>query len=301
MTKSLLEPSSMIEDLIKDTHDFPTFVTGYYCLGMSVTLVNESLGNFDNVIIDHRHISRDKIYQLCRFLFNYKRWSQESIMKIKTTKIYTLRESVTDICLEYADHTLRIFMEFGGKSCTLREVKGLDPLEPSEKEIKASILKSLKLKNPEGKSLKKFKVYDGNDDEEWEKAIRFYEDFRGKKITKRSTLKKIGGYYHCSNSEGRGVKTFADINAFVKDKWYSRFQLSKELKYARLFVGYDSVDDPSEYTIFIKYIELDDSPENVEILEKYCDKYCKKTKKVAKGPGSEDRSDDCSSDSDLEI
>lgn len=296
MAKSLLEPSFMIEYLIKDTREFPTFVTGFQSVGMSVTLINESLGNFDNVIMAHQHISRDKIYQLCRFLFNYKRWSQENIMKIKRTKFHTLTESVTDVCLEYEENTRRLYMECGGTSRTLRQAKGLDPIEPTEKEIKASFLNSLKLKNPEEKKWKKFKVYDGNDEEEWEKAIRFYEGFRGKKITKKSTLEKIDGYYYCSDSKGRGLKTITDITAFEKDKWSSRFQLSKkQLKYARLFVGYDSVDDPSEYTIFVKYIELDDSPENVEILKKYCEK----TKKVVKSMGDEEDRSDSGSESDL--
>ena len=273
MINALLEPSFMIEYLIKDTQDFPTFVTGFESVGMSVTLINKSLGNFDTVCMAHQHYSRDKLYQLCRFLFNYGRWEQENIRKIKRTKIYTLKKTVTDTCLEYEEHIRRLYMDFGGKLCTLREVRGLDPLEPSDKEIRAANLNLLKLKNPEGRIWKKFKVYDGNDDEQWEKAICFYQEFRGKKIDNRSMLKKIEGYYQCSDSKGVGLKTVAEINAFEKDRWSSRFQLSKkQLKYARLFVGYDSLNDPSEYTIFIKYIELDDSPENVETLKKYCKK-----------------------------
>ena len=41
------------------------------------------------------------------------------------------------------------------------------------------------------------------------------------------------------------------------------------LSYCRVFVGYDSVDDPSEYTIYVKYVEIENTPENVEILSKY--------------------------------
>jgi len=273
MINALLEPSFMIEYLIKDTRDRPTFVTGFESVGMSVTLINKSIGNFDNVFMAHQHYSRDKLYQLCRFLFNYGRWSQENIRNIKRTKIYTLRGSATTICLEYEEHIRRLYMDFGGKSCTLREVRGLDPVEPSDKEIRATNLSLLKLKNPDGRIWKQFKVYDGNDDEQWERVISFYQEFRGKKIDNRSMLKKVDGFYHCSDSRGVGLKTLTDIRAFDKDRWYSRFRLSKnQLKYARLFVGYDSVDDPSEYTIFIKYIELDDSLENVEILNKYCEK-----------------------------
>jgi len=292
MINALLEPSFMIEYLIKDTRDFPTFVTGFESVGMSVTLINKSLGNFDTVLIAHPHYSRDKLYQLCRFLFNYGRWEYEDIIKIKKTRIYTLMESTINTCLEYEEHTRRLYMDFGGKSCTLREVMGLDPLEPSEKEIRAANLNLLKLKNPEGKIWKQFKVYDGNDDEQWEMAICFYQEFRGKKIDNRSILKKIGGYYHCSDSNGVGLKTVADIRAFEKDKWSSRFQLTKkQLKYARLFVGYDSINEPSEYTIFVKYVELDDTPENIETLRKYC----KKVIRAAKDP------EDSNSDSEFDL
>ena len=271
MINALREPSFMIEYLIKDTRDFPTFVTGFESVGMSVTIINKSLGNFDNVFMAHQQYSRDKLYQLCRFLFNYGRWEHEYIVKIKRTKIYTLRESVTDTCREYERHTRNLYMEHGGTRPTLREVRGLDPLEPSFKEIRAANLKLLKMKNPEGEIWKKFKVYDGNEYEQWEMAIGFYERFRGKKIDIRSRLKKIDGYYHCSDSTMVGVKSIADINRIKTQLWYSRFQLSKtQFKYAKLFVGYDSLDDPSEYTIFVKYIELDDSPENIETLRKYC-------------------------------
>ena len=171
-------------------------------------------------------------------------------------------------------------------SCTRREVMGLDPLEPSDKEIKAANLKLLKLKNSE-KIWKKFKVYEGNDDEIWGKAIEFYEGFRGKQISSLSMLKKIDGYYHCTDSKKRGVKTLVDIGVVEKNGKYSRFQLNKDqLKYAKLFVGYDNLNDPSEYTIFVKYIELDDSPENVETLNRYCEN----TVKDAKSPGDEDQS-----------
>jgi len=297
MINSLLEPSFMIEYLIKNTRDLPTFVTGFESVGMSVTLINKSLGNFDNVFMAHQQYSRDKLYQLCRFLFNYGRWENENILKIKRTKIHTLRGSVTNTCLEYEKNTRRLYMEFGGKSCTLREVRGLDPLDPSDKEIKSTNLKLLRLKNPEGTIWKKFKVYDGNDDEQWENAIKFYQGFRDKKIDNRSIPKRVNGYYHCSDSKGVGLKTVADIRSFEKNKWYSRFQLyNNQLKYARLFVGYDSVDEPSEYTIYVKYIELDDSPENLETLKKYCEK----SNRGLKGTLDDDRSD-CSSEFDLDI
>ena len=270
MLDGLLEPSFMIEELIKDSRDFPTFVTGFTCVGMSVTLINQSLGNFDNVIMVHQHYGRDKLYQLCRFLFNYERWEEESISKIKRTKMFSLKETTTTTCLEYETHIQHMCNEFSGKRCSLREVMGLDPAEPTEKEIKQTDLVSVKLNNPQGKLWKKFKVYEGNDDEQWENVGRFYEKIRGKKLNKISMPKKTDGFYTCSDSESVGVKTTANISALEREKWSTRFQLKEnQLNYIRVFVGYDNLNDPSEYTIFVKYVELENSPENLEIIRKY--------------------------------
>ena len=45
---------------------------------MSVTLINQELGNFDNVVFMHNHFTSENLYQLCRFLFNYMSWSEEN-------------------------------------------------------------------------------------------------------------------------------------------------------------------------------------------------------------------------------
>ena len=141
---------------------------------------------------------------------------------------------------------------------------------------------------------KKFKVYDGNDDEQWENVGIFYEKIRGKKLNKVSTPKKIGGFYTCSDSSSVGVKTIANITILEKEKWYSRFQLKPDqLSYCRVFVGYDNVDDLSEYTIFVKYVDLESCPKNLEILRKYGTKN-KKGREM-------DRSDDERSDNGSDI
>lgn len=270
MLDGLLEPSFMIEELIKEYRDFPTFVTGFTCVGMSVTLINQTLGNFDNVVMVHQHYARDKLYQLCRFLFNYERWSEDSISKIKRTKFYSFREATITTCLEYETHIQHMCSEFSGKRCSLREVMGLEPLESTEREIKQIDLVNVTLKNPDGKLWKKFKVYDGNDVEQWENVGRFYEEIRSKKLNKISMPKKVDGFYTCSDANSVGVKTTTNILVLEKEKWSTRFQLKKgQLNYARVFVGYDSVDNPSEYTIYVKYVEIENSPENLEVLRKY--------------------------------
>lgn len=278
--KKLLEPSYMIQQLIKDTCNSPTFITGFDCVGMSITLINENIGNFDNVVMDHNHYltgsqySLDILYQLCRFVFNYMNWSEENRIKIKETTIYLLNKDVLFACFEYEKNVERLCTEFTGKSCTLREVKGLEPEEPTELEQKKNALHSIRVMNP--KIWKKFKVYDGNDDEEWDKVNKFYKDIMKKDIVKNSKPKMINGFWHCSTTKNVDKQTIDSINKLEKQSWWSTFQLLDRLSYARLFVGYENIDDPTEYTIYIKYVQLEDKEETHKILQLYgknTDKY----------------------------
>ena len=270
---ALLEPSYMIQKLIQGTPNCPTFITGFTCVGMSVTFINTEIGNFDSVIMSHQHYSRDKLYQLCRFLFNYEKWTPESRAKIKKTQFYSLTTTVIDTCLEYEAHIERMTTEFAGKSCSLREIQGLEPEEPTAREIKKLAFDAIERRKERegGKLWKKFKVYDGNDAVEWEKAHQFYASILGKRIGGKSMPKQNEfGFYRCSDSKGLGVQTTATFNNLEKEKWSNRFQLKKDcLSYAHVFVGYDNLEDPSEYTIFIKFTELVDTPATREFLAKY--------------------------------
>jgi len=272
LLSKLQEPSVMIQHLIKDFLECPTFITGFTCIGMSVTLINPEIGNFDNVIYSHEHFPRDVKYQLCRFLFNYHSWNPESREKIKKTHIHSLKESFVETIVEYESCVDRMNDEFVGKSCSLREIKGLDPYQPTESEQRRQDLDKIKITNP--RLWKKFTVNDEDDEEEaWEKAHRFYQGIRGKKIIGKSMPKKEDGFYHCAISEHSDKQLCSklrEIETSSTQKWHSRFQLKNErLNYAHVFVGYERLDNPYEYTIFIKYAQLEDTPETREILSKY--------------------------------
>jgi len=275
---ALLEPSYMIQKLIKDTPNCPTFVTGFTCVGMSVTLINQYIGNFDNVVMAHQHYSRDKLYQLCRFLFKYDSWTPENRDRIKTTQFHSLTKSVRDTCIEYEEHVERICTEFAGKTCSLNEINGEEPEEPSRTEQKKLDAARVTLANPGGKLWKKFKVYDGNDAEQWEKAREFYVDvrkngrFTGTKIPKTSMPKLDGaGFYNCAFTGGSPERVaLSKCSRIENEKWTSRFMLSEDqLAYARIFVGYDNIDDPTEYTILIKYAILEDNEINRKFVNDY--------------------------------
>jgi len=277
---ALREPAYMVQQLIANTPNYPTFITGFTCVGMSVTLINQEIGNFDNVIMAHDHYSRDKLYQLCRFLFNYEKWAEESRGQIKKTQFYSLTTSVIHTCLEYESQIDKMATEFAGKTCSLREIQGLEEEPPSVREIKKQTLLALNAHKPRNEKLwRKFKVYEGNDAEQWEKAQNFYQEIRGKKIVGKSMPKQNDqGFYVSSDSDGLDVQTTSTFINLEQEKWTNRFQLKKGgLSYARVFVGYDNLTDPSEYTIFIKYVQLEDIPEVHSLLTKYCD--CKNAKK----------------------
>ena len=275
--KLLLEPSYLIQKLIEDHMNCPTFVTGYTCVGMSVTLINQNMGNFDNVVMAHQHFSSDKLYQLCRFLFNYTSWSQENKDRIKKTKIYSLTKTVMDTCIKYEEDVEHMITKYSGRKCSLREIQGLNPEEPSERERKTKALMSINLEN-ENDLWKKFKVYDGNDEEQWAKVKMFYKSVTDKNISTKSMPKKhmpkkmheTTAFYHCSTTGNVAIQTDNTIKRMTSQSWWSTFQLFPgQLNYARIFVGYDSLEDSTEYTIYVKYARLHDTPETRDILSTY--------------------------------
>lgn len=269
---NLGEPSDMIQVLIQKYKNYPTFITGHQCVGMSVTLINETLGNFDSVIMAHQHYNNSIIYQLCRFLFNYMKWSPENKSKIKKTKFYSLTREVKEICLGYEEHVENISDNFAGKNVSLYEIKGLEPEKPTEKELKNIDLNSITISNPDN-IWKKFKVYDGNDDDMWDKTIKYCEQNTRRKLCSKSKPKKVNGYYECSTTNSPAKRSTNDIEKLKKQSWWSTFQLTKDnLSYVRIFVGYDDLNDPNEYTIFVKCALLEDKEHNKNILDKYSKK-----------------------------
>ena len=268
--ENIMEPSCVIEQLIHDCNDCPTFVTGLTCVGMSVTLINQRLKNFDNVVFAHDHFSPDELYQLCRFLFNYSGWSEENKLKIKPTKIHSYVTHVYETIIKYEENVEKMSTEWAGKICSLREIQGLEELQPSASEIERTELSAVKFLNTDN-YWKRFAVYDGNDDEEWDKARQFYKSVVGKEINGKSMPKKIDGFYHCSTT-GKVVKhSKIEIDSMKQQSWWSTFALNqRKFKYARVFVGYDNLDNSTEYFIYIKHAIIDETDEqSVRTIKKY--------------------------------
>ena len=204
---------------------------------------------------------------MCRFLFNYISWPQDKQSKIKKTRFITDNLENYKICLNYEKQIDKINKEMTGSLRTLPEVQGVvevrDKKIPKEKKNKQ--IETFVKKN----NIKKFKVYDGNDDYIWNKVCEFWLDFKNKELKKssKSFPTMEGGFYLCSTTKER--KKF-DARLLKKTldklKWYSNLQLLKNnFKYIRLYVGYENIEDPSEYTIFIRCMELEEN----EIVKKF--------------------------------
>jgi hypothetical protein len=258
------EPSKQIEHCSKRFPNRPVFITGFHCVGMSVTFINPSIGNFDNVIYSHEHYMKrpDIQYQLCRFLFNYITWSEEEIKKIKKTRLYVSSQDLLQNCLDYETRIDAIEKEMSGSLRTRGEVVGemkikgkkipkermFDSLEPYVSHI----------------DIKQVSVDPGEDDIALEKVQKIYKDFIGKDLSGKSMPNKEYDFYICSTTK-KAEKQInpAKLKKTMKSwKKTSNFAIRRgAFRYARVYVAYDDEDDPSEYRWFIRMMELEDSPD----------------------------------------
>ena len=260
------EPSEQIEDCIKMYPGRPTFITGFHCVGMSVTFINERIGNFDNVIYSHEHYMErpDVQYQLCRFLFNYTTWSLEGQSKIKMTKLFLSSRELLQNCLDYEKQIDKIDTELSGSVRTRAEVVGdvkvkapkvprerrFDPLEPYAKIV----------------GLKKVPVMDTEDEEDaLERVKKIYEEFMGKELKGKALPKKNEeGFYECSTTGEKDIlyepiKFKKTVNNWKKT---SNYMMNKgQYKYARVYVVYFDEDNKDEYMWLIRLMEIEEREE----------------------------------------
>ena len=271
------EPSEQIESCIKKYPGRPTFITGFHCVGMSVTFINERIGNFDNVIYSHEHyMERPEVqYQLCRFLFNFTSWSPESRLKKKITRLFVSSRELVQNCLDYEVQIDKIDTELSGSMRSRSEVVGdvkvrekkvpkerrFDPLEPYAKIV----------------GLKKVPVMDEEDVEDaLDKVKKIYKDFTGKDLKGKAMPKKNDeGFYECSTTGERDVQI--EPNKFRKtlDNWKktSNFAMKKTKKrYARVYVAYYDKGDTNEYMWFVRMMELEDREEVDRFWESHEDR-----------------------------
>ena len=275
----LNEPAEQVKSIIEKYPNRPLFITGFHCVSMSVTLINEEIGNFDNVIFSHEQYNQtpDVQYQLCRFLFNYIGWKNPK--NIKKTKLYTNSKVCLESCLEYEKQVDIIDSQMKGSVRSKEEVIGNVPVKI--KEIPKERLHS-KLEPYAKVVVKSFPVSDGDDLEVYENMIRHWETFMGKKPVRKSIPEKVDDFYKCSTTGKPSVlENPGELKKMIKSwRFDSNYMLkSGKNKYARIYVAYDDKEDPSEYTWLIRMMEIEDCPK-VKDIWKWIDGEKAKVKSV---------------------
>jgi len=165
------EPADQVKGIIEKYPGKPIFITGFHCVSMSVTLINEEIGNFDNVIFSHEQYNKnpDQHYQLCRFLFNYINWKNPE--NIKKTNLYTNNKKYLDNCLEYEKQIDIIDTDMKGSLRCKEEVVGKVPVRRKEVPKERMCVKLEQFATVH--QLKRCLVEDGNDDEVLENVKSF--------------------------------------------------------------------------------------------------------------------------------
>lgn len=254
------EPSEQIEGCIKRFPNRPVFITGFHCVGMSVTFINKNIGNFDHVVFSHEHYNGnpDILYQLCRFLFNYISWDESSHARIKSTRLFVTSQSIIDSCLEYEEQIDKITEEMTDSLRTKCEVQGDVKIKekklPKEFEFDGLI--------PFAKvDIKKVTVDDEDEaDASLTRVKKIYKEWTGRELKGVAMPSKNDeGFYECSTTGRRGVQVEPKKLKKTLMGWKptSNFDLKKgKYRYARVYVVYEDEDDSSEYTWFIRKMEV---------------------------------------------
>lgn len=268
------EPSKQIQRYIEKYQNRPFFITGFTCVGMSVTFINENIGNFDNVIFNHEHYFNQPeiLYQLCRFLFNYIVWSNTD--NIKKTKLFVSSKETLQICLDYENQIDKIDNELSGAVLTQDQVMGNIKIKrkkiPKEKKF-ALLDKYIKHFN-----VTTFNVENGNDEEIFNKVMKYCADFKfsgnTSKISTRSIPKKNkDGFYECSLTS---KKTVLFDPSGLKNKLKNRYNKTdlffitkNSRKYFRIFVAYHDESDKTDYVWYVRTMELEENEEVRKILD----------------------------------
>lgn len=149
---------------------------------------------------------------------------------------------------------------------------------------------------------KTFEVANGNDEEQWNHAKSFYKSIIGKELKGKAMRKKVEDFYLSSTTKRKGKLSKADVEECFEHSWWSTLEFTaNKLNFARVFVGYDNLNDPTKYTIYIKNVKVEDTEENLAIINGHLEKRNKTKKPKTKTKNSikfiiEEESDDESDD-----
>tara|TARA_Y100000389_G_C17437314_1_gene506328 strand:+ start:158 stop:1879 length:1722 start_codon:yes stop_codon:yes gene_type:complete len=276
----ILEPSEQIEDILyrKRVRDLPTFIVGFQTCNMSVTLINENIGNFDNMIFYHDHLMNDPecLYQMMRVVFSYINWDIYHIMNMKTTKIYGHPE-VYRIIIDYEKAVEKIESLNEGEYIQ-DEIRGNVPIKQNKKKIK---LENHLQQIPEeyiNHDIQSILVTSNNEGKKWKQVEEEYFEFMNKELKgpsdPRTKMTSDGKFILNGSMGGKFKGKHVDIKTLSNWtnglSWYSNFAITEnKYIYIRIYVGYKNLEDPSRYTIYLRTVELEKNDEVDKFLKLY--------------------------------
>ena len=194
-------------------------------------------------------------------MFNYISW--QSPETIQQTRLYVSNRAVLETCLNYEKQIELIENTMVGSVRIKDEVVGDVNVKRSKKPIERKFDALEDFTNVP--TLKCFYVDNGNETEQFAAMIKYCESWVGWSIDERSIPRKNAeGFYECAPSGDKCVHVNPTNmkNRCRTWKWYTNHKLTPtQFKYYRIYVAYDRIDDPSEYTWIVRLLEIKDSPD----------------------------------------
>ncbi len=280
---------------------FPFAITGNICIGRGVTLMSEDFifdygilsqcakkneasqiaGRFKGNIKHYHNYKVPRIFTTVKFNEIATEWEQRSRelariafkKNIEAPSVVTKRE-FEEKCVSETDS------ECGSETDSV--------LSENEKGIRKeanAVLRS----NAHINEVKEFKV--------WEEAFTYLSGFVGHSIHAKSKPNrdenrddKYPEFFKTSTTKTAKVFQTDELRQEIGNMGFSNYQPKKGcLKYGRLYVGYDDLTNPDDYTIFVRSAELEDNAEVHNALnalskkssEKKEDKRMEKERKMA--------------------
>ena len=148
---------------------------------MSVTLINESIGNFNNMIFYHDHLTNDPecLYQMMRIVFSYINWDIYNYTNIHTTNIYG-HTDVYELILEYEKAVEKIENLEEGEYLQDEIIGNVPIKENKKKEKKVNHLQQIP-KEYIDYDIQTISITSMNSTKKWRQIEENYIDFTGKK------------------------------------------------------------------------------------------------------------------------
>jgi len=290
----ILEPSKQIEDLLNTRRsnkytgstyqpykDKPTFIVGFQTCNMSVTLINEEVGNFDNMIFYHDHLINDPecLYQMMRIVFSYIHWDRYNSVNMKKTKIYG-HPAVYKIIIDYEQAIEQIESLEEGEYLQ-SEICGDVPIKQNKKKKKTVNYLQQISEEFIDYEIQNVVVNSNNESKKWDYVEDVYSEFIGKSLYGPSDPRNkrtgpndefilngsMGGKYKGKHVDNTDLSSWAEGLS-----WYSNYAIKgNKYKYIRLYVGYKDLEDPTKYTIYIRTTDLTQDEEVTRLLKLYED------------------------------